>query len=218
MNKFVYPVIHHLNAKLTLEQATICHQAGADGVFLISHENKDNELPELGIEIKETLKMKVGLNLLATPAVQSFDIVQKSKLDMLWLDNAGVSSEGLSPLGMLLKDLVNYKKLELFASVAFKYQKYESNPKEAAYLALKSGFIPVTSGSATGVSPAVEKIKEMSEAVGGNLGVASGMNLENIDNYKKYLKYILVATGVSVDEHHFDYELLKAFIIKVKST
>ena len=50
--KKVLPVIHHIDAKTTLDQAAIAYQCGADGVFLISHFNKDSELGPLAEKLK----------------------------------------------------------------------------------------------------------------------------------------------------------------------
>lgn len=217
--KLVLPVIHHIDKDTTWEQAEIAYKCGADGIFLISHYDDDIVLGPIGKEISHENwknsygdKFKVGLNLLHTKALDSFDTVIDYELDALWLDNAGITSLGISPLTKALIDKIKINKTELFASVAFKYQANESNPALAAKTAQENGFIATTSGAATGSAPSVEKIALMSKATGGQLGIASGMTLENIYEFIPYLSHILVATGVSIDEHRFNPLILKDFI------
>lgn len=60
----ILPVIHHIDDKTSLEQAEVAFDAGADGVFLISHEGEDLVLANLGQIIKTRHDTKlVGLNL-----------------------------------------------------------------------------------------------------------------------------------------------------------
>lgn len=217
--KLVLPVIHHIEKDTTWEQAEIAYKCGADGVFLISHYNEDIVLGPIAKEINSENwknhygdKFKIGLNLLHTQALDSFDTVVSYGLDALWLDNAGISSGGVSSLGNSLLQRNKNKSIEIFASVAFKYQAHEALPGVAAKIAQEHGFIPTTSGSGTGSAPSLEKIALMSKATNGQLGVASGMTVDNISEFIPYLSHILVATGVSIDEHRFNPKLLKEFV------
>lgn len=114
------------------------------------------------------------------------------------------------------------EKFKLFASVAFKYQKFEENPKDAVANAIKAGFIPTTSGSGTGVAPSLDKISMMSLASvicdgrSPNLAVASGMTIDNVCQFTPHLAYILVATGVAHDHWHIDNNKLLEFIKQVR--
>lgn len=208
----ILPVIHHMNNELAFTQATIAKSFKADGVFLISHVGTNNELPNLAQQIQELLGLKVGLNLLGVDILEAAQIVEENKLDMLWGDNCGVSSLGLTTQG---EELSLWKKrnpqIEVFASVAFKYQKVDTNPPLAAKEAQNSGFIPTTSGSGTGYAPSLEKIVAMSNVVDGQLAVASGMDCDNIHNFKNYLSHILVATGISKNENEFDIDKMSRF-------
>jgi predicted TIM-barrel enzyme len=213
----VYPVIHYYDDSTTIEQALIAKEAGADGVFLISHIGLDERLIPLAVRIKEELKLKAGLNLLPFDSLHVANIVKANNLDMAWFDNCGVSSEGITHHGLDIKKFAeDNSSIEIFASIAFKYQKEEKNPVLAAKIAYESKFIPTTSGSGTGFAPEVDKIKSMFEATG-LLAVASGMNNDNIDSFKNYLSYVLVSTGISKDDFHFDELKIKEFIKKAKS-
>jgi len=75
---------------------------------------------------------------------------------------------------------------------------------------LLAGFIPTTSGSATGKAPQLAKIISMSQH--GVLAVASGMTPDNVSDYAPYLSHILVSTGISLDEYRIDPDKLKRLI------
>jgi len=136
---------------------------------------------------------------------------------MVWGDNCGVSSKGLSLKGRELSVFASDNpKIEVFASVAFKYQPLDSDPESAASTARAQGFIPTTSGEATGVAPELKKIVSMSDH-GKNLAIASGLSLANIDLFKPYISHALIASSVSVDDYHFDYEKLKVFVARAQA-
>lgn len=214
----IYPVIHYKDDKTTIAEAILAKNAKADGIFLISHNGNNDRLIPLAIEIKKLLSFKVGLNLLGDETMITAQIVADSHLDMVWADYCGVSSIGLDNEGYQLKLwAANHPDIDVFASVAFKYQVTDPNPPLAALEAKNAGFIPTTSGSGTGSAPTVEKIQSMSEAVGGLLAVASGMTCENIHQFKPYLSDVLVSTGISKDDYHFDVEKMTKFIEQVKN-
>lgn len=214
----VFPVIHHLDDELGIEQAMIAHSMGADGVFLISHHGKDLNLGILGVKIKALMPdLKIGINMLNHDISYSAKIVRHLGLDMVWADYCGVSSEGYNEEAVYLSNwLKENPDIELFASVAFKYQKEDKEPAKAAMNAKKLGFIPTTSGEATGHAPSIEKIQLMSESVSGNLAIASGMTVENIHLFKPYLSHVLVSTGISLDDYRFDKNKLDMFMKKIK--
>jgi predicted TIM-barrel enzyme len=215
----VLPVVHHRDVVLTFEQVDLAMEAGADGVFLISHGGDDFDLMDIIIHLKkETPDIYVGVNFLSMyNPVEAYNVAATCGANAVWLDDAGVSSESTT-VGEKLASArqARHGREDIFASVAFKYQAYEPNPAQAAANALRLGFIPTTSGSGTGQAPAIEKIAFMSAATNGLLGIASGMTPENVGQYAPMLSHILVATGVSEDMHHFDYEKLTRFIAIAK--
>lgn len=213
----VLPVIHHIDAETTLAQAAIAFDCHADGVFLISHHGADRELAEVARHIKRLFpSMAVGVNYLKLGVQEAAKDAQEIGLDMVWGDVCGVSSSGLAEMGRWLQIFkLNNPKIDIFASVAFKYQQREADPPGAAAVARAAGFIPTTSGEATGSAPTLAKIQSMKND--GDLAVASGMALENVATFAPYLSHILVATAVSVDDHHFDRSLLAKFVASVKN-
>jgi predicted TIM-barrel enzyme len=223
----ILPVIHHLDRTTTIAQANLALNCGADGVFLISHAGNDEALVPLGVEIATAWRALpsasgrhpfVGVNLLNTNPSHALPKVASAGLDGLWVDTPGVTSSGLTPAGQKLATLIaQYNSVKVFGSVAFKYQPEDLDPAKAAAKALKAGMLPTTSGAATGVAPTLDKIIAMSRAAGGELAVASGMKLSNVAEFCPHLSHILVATGVSQDEHHFDEAILRQFVELVRS-
>lgn len=219
MTAKVYPVIHYLNDQTTIDEAILAKSLGADGVFLISHIGSNDRLAPLGAKIKVHYpEFKVGLNLLGQSILEAANNVREYDLDMVWGDNCGVSSLGLDEQGIQLKEWKkSHSNIDMFASVAFKYQKTDFNPPLAAQEALNAGFIPTTSGAGTGKAPSLQKITSMSKAVNGQLAVASGMTCDNIQEFAPHLSHILVSTGVSKDDYHFDIDKLSRFIALIKN-
>lgn len=210
----VIPVIHFLDRQTAFEQTAIAHAAGAAGVFLISHHNNDDELTAIAREIKQQYpEFPIGINLLSNTPLHAARSALLNGLDMVWADNMGVSSYGLTDKGEILSQFAKENpQIQLFASVAFKYQPNEPAPCLAAKAALGAGFIPTTSGAGTGSAPEVSKISAMSSAVCGILAVASGMTPENVPEFAPHLSHILVATGISLDEYRIDPIKLRLFM------
>lgn len=214
----IYVVVHHRDEETTISQTAIAKNHGADGVFLIAHGGEDDEL----VDVAKTCKVlwpdfPIGVNLLSKPPMDAANCAIMAGLDMFWADHMGVSSEGLSPLGVKLSALAkSHPKTKFFASVAFKYRPHEPAPALAATAALSAGFIPTTSGAATGSPPEVSKISAMSSATNGLLAIASGMTPENIAKYAPYVSHVLVSTGISKDEYLIDEEKLQALIAAAK--
>ena len=217
----IYPVIHFLDRDLAHDQAEIIKQCGADGVFLINHFGDDTAVLDAAWEIKQKYlhqDFDVGINLLNTMPSTAARFAILNGLDMVWADDMGVSSKGTTGEGLIVSALARGNpEVKFFASVAFKYQRTESDPADAARVARDKGFIATTSGEATGHAPKLEKIISMSDAVYGELAIASGMTPDNVSRYAPYLKYILVATGVAKDNYRVDEERLKMFIINALS-
>lgn len=202
----IYPVIHYLDRETAFSEVQAARACGADGVFLISHHGADQELLEVAGDVKRAYPdFRIGANLLTWRPDRAVFLAHASGLDMVWADNMGVSSWGLTQVGSTLSKFGRkHPEIQLFASVAFKYQAPEPSPAQAALYAIGAGFIPTTSGAATGSAPEVAKVARMSAAAGGTLAVASGMTPDNVAEYAPYLSHILVATGVALDEHRID--------------
>lgn len=192
----ILPVIHYLDDDLSLINARTAFDAGCQGVFLISHRGNDAVIPAIASKIKRIWPEKlVGINMLYTSSLLSLDTSIEHGLDATWDDAPGVSSDHVSAEALEIRDILEkHHEHQYFGSVAFKYQRPEKNPGEAARRAFGLGMIPTTSGEATGVPPSVEKISSMRCA---KLAIASGITPENVSDYKGLATHILVSTGIT---------------------
>lgn len=219
---WVFPVIHEINEATSIGQADLAFEEGADGVFLISHHGRDIPLLTSAQIIKTRHPHKlIGVNLLNTRVDIGLQWALSAGVDMFWTDVPEVSSKGPQPMALQLKNQLEAHprhNLKLYASIAFKYQAQDPFPGAAAEEVVKLGFVPTTSGSATGKAPDVSKLQGMRHAIGPQerLAIASGMTPENVTAYTDHVTDFLVATGVSDDAYHFNREKLASFIAKVK--
>lgn len=220
----VLPVIHHLNSHLSIEQAKLAMACGADGVFVISHHNKDLDVVSVAKAIKASHPDHlIGINLLNHDGESALNLGLEAGLDAVWDDSPGVCSTGISTQAKAISERLKSNNIEFFGSVAFKYQPIEPEPGKAAVLAATLGMSPTTSGSGTGRAPELEKITSMRAALNElnpelPLAIASGMTPDNVELFVPHLTHILVATGVSLDEHHFCEKTLRDFIAKVRAS
>lgn len=213
-NVLIFPVIHYQNGDQALRNAKLAADAGCDGVFLIQMQGMNDALSQLGALIKERHPhMLVGANHLGEHCAHAMDRNVRAGLDMTWTD------EQLTHSAQSADDsakLVHYHKPEghlLFSGVAFKHQKRENYPRIAARRALELGFIPTTSGAATGVAADMKDLSQLHEGIGNApLAVASGVTPSNFEAHAAYVTHILVATGVSSSFYEFDRLLLEDLI------
>lgn len=202
----LYPVIHYLDHETAVEQSDLIVDRALNGMFLISHHGDDDATFTSAVRIKERHPhLQVGVNLLATHPVEAAWRALSARLDMIWADNMGVSSSGLTPNGRALSLLaLAHGATQFFASIAFKYQPHEPDPSAATRFALMSGFVPTTSGASTGMAPDLPKIKAMSQASQSYLAIASGITPDNLSDYAPHIHYVLVATGIARDAYRID--------------
>ncbi len=215
----ILPVVHlHPYDDTALTQVLnhanlIFDKHNLNGLFLISHHAKELDVINNAILLNDLYPDKrIGVNCLSmtpTSIVETFKY--HNFTPDIWLDYAGVDSYGYTHGTSLLSNLMKRTNIRVFSSVAFKYQPHEENPQKAADNARKIGFIPTTSGNATGCPPTTQKIESMYNS-SGSLAVASGMTPENVGLYKDHLSHILVSTGISKDEYTIDPDKLKQFI------
>ncbi|HDR9103689.1 hypothetical protein [Paraburkholderia sp. A3RO-2L] len=208
----VIPVIHYENAAQALRNAERAFDAGCEGVFLIHMDGENEVLAPSALAIKARWPERlVGINYLGEDPAKAVLANVANGLDMTWTDAqlTHSSAEPWTYAQMVQTALAKTPRHLLFAGVAFKHQRPEPHPELAARMADKFGFVPTTSGAATGVAAGVEKIARLRTALGeAPLAIASGITPENVHEYAPYLSHILVASGVSESFHEFDYEKL----------
>jgi predicted TIM-barrel enzyme len=213
MQTKIIPVIHYRSEQLALENAQIAFDAGAAGVFLINMDDgPDNVLAPVAREVKSRWPDKlVGINYLRLDPAEAVIRNIADGLDMTWTDKQLTHTSHPSwEFAEKVRDAAARKPGHLvFAGVAFKHQRAEPRADLAALAAVKFGFIPTTSGPATGVAAEVEHVARLRAALGdAPLAIASGITPENVEAFAPHLSHILVATGVSSSFYALDFEKL----------
>ena len=226
MNKKLLPVIHFKDLKTTEYNVKMCIEAQCAGVFII---NMDCESTKLNSALYLAKNMGghnffVGVNRLGVDnKALVYHISSDQLVDGYWVDNPGISSLGTKECTIDLAEICDRRKImdpdfKFYGSVAFKTQKVDPNPVDAAILAKGLNWIPTTSGSATGVPADLEKIKSMKKGLGNYpLAIASGITPENVDLYLPYVDHFLVATGISKDFYNFDINKLNSLSTKINN-
>lgn len=204
-------VIHYLDDETAYENACIAAVNFFDGVCLIDMQGRDDLIETAAVEIKTRHPdLVVITNRLSMHPVDMVRRDAELGLDGSWADNPGVSSNGVTKLACDIEAAVlEIRKLKpeflFFGSVAFKTQPYDPDPATAAFEARNLGWIPTTSGTATGIAPSKEKLVQMKAAIAPfDLAVASGITAENASILCQHVDWVLVSTGISATFHEFD--------------
>jgi len=220
----VIAVIHHISNEVTLQNAAIARAAGAAGVALIQMQARDVELDEPARVLRAlypaSTEFMIGCNRLNAWPDDAIHQDFELGLDFTWQDNPGVSSLGVTTMAEVataaLASLT--RPFLFFGSVAFKTQAHETAPAAAALYAADLGWVVTTSGVATGIAPDCEKLRAMREAIGERpLAVASGVTPDNVNSIARFVDFIFVATGVSVDFYHLSPELLQTVVERARN-
>ncbi len=225
----VYPVIHQQSVEQASEQADLAFELGADGVYLIDHETYGND--EL-LTAYNAIRMNhpdefIGLNLLsASSGYRALKIIDDA------FDQGKI---GTLPSGLWVDDVIpdkekfvnfrsenpEFKKILYLGGVAFKYtQSYTDLAEKAAQEAVRQVHftdVVTTSGAGTGQAPSKDKIKAMKLVIGDNeIAIASGVDVENVNDYRSLADSILVASSVETEPYSgiFDRKKLEALIVK----
>lgn len=213
----VWPVIHLIDRERALRNASIAWACGCNGVFLISHFGDDDHVDTHASAIRtEFPKLQIGVNYLTLRPWQAVRRSMSYSYTATWSDSPGITSEGIGLSAQSVRESL-LRGHRYFASVAFKGQQAEPDPAAAARNALSLGFIPTTSGIATGLAPQIEKMAAMRAGIEpfDMLAVASGITPGNVAGFLPYVTHILVSTGISSNFHDFDLEKLTRLMREV---
>lgn len=202
----IWPVIHvSANSDITLENAYIAQRCGCPGVFLISMSGEDRFTDVHAQLIREQFKLKIGVNLLTMSPTESVIHSLDQGYDATWSDYSW-RGERESIRGTLVN-----RDHKFFAAVAMKGETHdEPNPEQSARIAEAMGFIPMTSGSGTGVTAPFEKIQYLRDAIQSETPLAmSGVHPPDAHKLVPLTTHWLVATAISKDFYRFDEDKLK---------
>ena len=86
----------------------------------------------------------------------------------------------------------------LFTGLAFKYQPQPKDIELACKESILTSDVSTTSGPGTGKAAAINKILELRSHLGEHpMAIASGVSVDNIENYKGIVDYLLVASSIT---------------------
>jgi hypothetical protein len=211
MTPQVWPVIHLSYDRRNVENAQIAARCGCSGVFLISMSGRDEQVDPAANLIRRVVPdLKVGINLLTMdPALAVIHAINHG-YDATWSDYAWQHT--------YIEKLIDGRDHQFFAAVGFKGETYnEADPKASARQAVARGFIPMTSGSGTGIAASISKIASMRNAVGPDAPLAmSGVDVARMDELAPLVSHFLIATCVSKNFYEFDEAMLTNFMTKMK--
>lgn len=219
----ILPVIHFANENQAMRNAERVAEAGAPGLMLIEMSGKNDPLSFTAGAIKRRWPMlKVGVNRLGTGTTPSLMENIHAGTDATWTDQQLTHSAGelMWEADRAAEMLFQQRSHALFAAVAFKYQAAEPHPGVAARLAVDLGFIPTTSGKATGYTADLGVVTMIRQAIGPEapLAIASGITPENAPSYAPLVSHMLVATGINASFYEIDPARLRALLDAVKGT
>ena len=216
----IIPVIHYADDNQAMRNAELAFEAGCPGIMLIEMRGRDQLPYWVSTKIKKRWPDRlVGLNFLNASDVREMPICAAPGIDMSWTDRQLThSSSDYQTARHASGMMAVYPKHLFFCGVAFKYQEPESDPGRAAKMAVGYGFIPTTSGPATGQEGDLSTLAVIREAIGPRapLAIASGITPDNAHRFEPYVSHMLVATGISSTFHEFDPVRLHALVEALK--
>ena len=175
-----------------LTNVETCIECGVKKVFLINHAVSTEDLLKCAFRVKkEYPNLWVGINMLNVPTHIALQNLFEG-IDGLWCDATITSTQA--------KSVRNFNGL-FFGGLAFKYQPQPIDLEFACKDAMKATDVATTSGDGTGEEANIEKIKNIRTFLGNHpMAIASGVSVENVDNYKVIVNYLLVASSITSDE------------------
>jgi predicted TIM-barrel enzyme len=208
----IWPVIHLKDDNRTIANAQVAARCGCPGVFLIAMNGDDTMIdPAAKLIRREVPDLKIGINMLsAAPAFAVCHSINHG-YDATWSDYAWQDS--------VIEKHIGSRDHKFFAAVAMKGETHdEPNPEASAREAVARGFIPMTSGSGTGVTAPLDKIKRLRAAIGPDAPLAmSGVNPNRAYQLTPLATHFLVATCISSDFYTFEESKLR-YLIKQGAT
>jgi hypothetical protein len=165
-------------------------------------------------------KWWVGVNCLDLEPWQVFEMMDETVAGV-WVDNAGIDerieAQEIADRVAAAREKSGWSGL-YFGGVAFKGQRPVTDLTRAALLASQYMDVVTTSGSGTGQSAEVTKIKTMKQAIGeAPLAIASGISPQNASRYKEFADCFLVATAISKSWSELDPQRVEELVRRVRS-
>ena len=201
--KAFYPVVHVAALQQALENVKIAHEAGASGVFLISHALSYRKFIPIALAVREQRPdLWLGINVLGLDNCEALGRLPakgKGHFQGFWSDYTGIEEN----LGILDQTIarntlaqVRQKVDSYFGGFAFKYQPEVTNLEYSAKVASEFVDYLTTSGEATGSPPTPEKIQRIRKACPAKpIAIASGISVDNVRQFP-WANAFLVASSI----------------------
>jgi membrane complex biogenesis BtpA family protein len=171
----------------------------------------DNCFSKLGIilwELKKSIQIPIGLNILRNACLQAMTIASILDLDFIrcnvW-ESAYVTDQGIieSAAHEVIKYRTQYNSsVKILADIHVKhayplgsFNLYEA--AENAILRAKADYI-IVSGSSTGIPPKIDEIIELSNR-GHKPMIGSGLSIRNLHELSPYIQGAIVGTSIKID-------------------
>jgi hypothetical protein len=200
------PVVHATTFPQVMANAEKALQAGADGVFVITHVSHMDacDFSALLLDVTAALAYQdfwVGANFLMLPPCEVFQVCPPG-VKGIWADCAGINSQ--HPVQMEAQRILNSRAVGrfdglYFGGVEFKYQR-SAGPDVVTIASIATKYVDVitTSGPGTGEAASAAKVRAMRRGAGGHpIALASGVTIDNVGDYLPYVDCFLVNTGIS---------------------
>jgi predicted TIM-barrel enzyme len=177
-----------------VENVRIAQDAGADGVMLIGHRLKHQDISYIFDVVRVLFpSLWIGVNFLDIDVRASRSQLQSVLHTMHGLQGLWMDTLPREPLGV--------QGVRMYGNVAFKHRDAllcGDALKSSCDEAVRVVDVVVTSGNKTGSPPSIEKLSELSGYVDGRtpLVVASGVDVSNVGAMLPFVKEFFVATSV----------------------
>lgn len=216
--KIFLAVIHAQNQAQVTRNAIVATVNGADGVFIINHNDRWQTMMKWVEELHSVIPdLWIGINRLDVHTVQAFDDLPPW-INGVWTDDSGILDERDLDHGLAVAEIRQQRgwKGMYFGGVAFKGQRQPNDLTAAAKTAAKCMDVVTTSGEKTGVPADLGKIRTMKMAIPGSaLAIASGITAGNVENYLPYASHFLVSSGISKNFWELDKLLVRELANKI---
>lgn len=220
-SKVVLPVVHVESYSQALRNVDVAIKAGADGAWLINHNQTGWELCDVAERvIASRPDFWIGINCLDWDALRTMHIATEIRAKGVWADDAGVDErKTVQDLLLTHRFMKSQHFLTYFGGVAFKHQRHikDENLTKAASIASEYMDVVTTSGSATGKAADVNRIQKLKAGlVNTPLAIASGITPDNVKDYLPYADAFLVSTGISDSWSELNLEKTQLLVSRVK--
>jgi predicted TIM-barrel enzyme len=217
----VFTVIHVEYEEQALRNCEIARTAGADGTFLINHGISSTDLLKIHhTAFQEFPDWWIGVNCLDNDPSETFKMVTE-EVAGIWVDNAMINENmNIQPNADRIRKAQEESRWQglYFGGVDFKYQRHVNDLENASNIAMRYMDVVTTSGAGTGIAADATKIQRMKKALEDfPLAIASGITVDNIENYLDKADCFLVATGVSRSWAELNEELVKQLVEEVRA-